>query len=177
MRRRHPLPKIWLMTDPRMADVLASTARLPNGSGIVFRHYEWADKPRRALFKQVQRLARRGRHVLILADTPIRARQWGADGAHNRSALVSLGLRTVAVHSAREAALARRIKADLIFVSPVFPTQSHPGTRALGSRRLGQIAGDQRTATIALGGMSAQRAKHLSALNIHGWAAIDAFRI
>jgi thiamine-phosphate pyrophosphorylase len=176
MRRRHPLPKIWLMTDPRMPDVLASIARLPKGSGIIFRHYEWADAPRRTLFKQVKRLAQRGRHLLFLAGTPIRAKQWGADGAHNRSALVSQGLRTVAVHSAKEAALAKSSRADLIFVSPVFPTRSHPDAKTLGRIGLAQIASNQRVKTVALGGMTAQRARSLSALKIHGWAAIDAFR-
>jgi thiamine-phosphate pyrophosphorylase len=174
MRRRHPLPKIWLITDPRMPDVLASIARLPKGSGIIFRHYEWAEGRRRALFKQVLSLARRGRHILILADTPLRARQWGADGAHHRSLCVSQGIRTVAVHSAKEAALAEKIGADLIFVSPVFPTRSHPGHRTLGCIDLGQIARNQRAKTIALGGMTAKRARSLSALKIHGWAAIDA---
>jgi thiamine-phosphate pyrophosphorylase len=177
MRRRHPLPKIWLMTDPRMDDVLASIALLPKGSGIIFRHYEWAEGPRRTLFKQVKRLSRRGRHVLLLADTPLRAKQWGADGAHNRSLRVSQGFRAVAVHSVKEAALAEKIGADLIFVSPVFPTRSHPGSKTLGRVGLGQIAGKQRTKTIALGGMNAQRARSLTGLKIHGWAAIDAFRI
>jgi thiamine-phosphate pyrophosphorylase len=175
MRRRHPLPKIWLMTDPRMPDVLASLAGLPKGSGVVFRHYEWAEKPRRALFRRVQQAAKRGRHVLILADTPLRARRWGADGAHHRSVRVSQGLRTVAVHHASEAALAKKVGADLIFVSPVFPTRSHPNGRMLGRIGLGRIAGDQRRRTIALGGMTASRAQSLRALNIHGWAAIDAF--
>jgi thiamine-phosphate pyrophosphorylase len=176
MRRRHPLPKIWLMTDPRMPDVLASIARLPKGSGIIFRHYEWAEGRRRALFKQVRGLARRGRHILILADTPLRARQWGADGAHDRSAQVSQGLRTVAVHSVREATLAKRVGADLMFVSPVFPTQSHPNGRMLGRIGLGQLTAGQRHKTIALGGMTTKRAKSLRSLKIHGWAAIDAFR-
>jgi thiamine-phosphate pyrophosphorylase len=177
MRRRHPLPTLWLMTDPRMPDVLASIAGLPKGSGIIFRHFEWADRPRRALFDRVKRLARRGRHVLILADTPLRARQWGADGAHHRSVQVSRGMRTVAVHSAIEAALAKRIGADLIFVSPVFTTRSHQNKRTLGRIGLARVAADQRRETISLGGMTAKRAKSLRALKIHGWAAIDALSL
>lgn len=177
MRRRHPLPTLWLMTDPRMPDVRASIAGLPKGSGIIFRHYEWADGPRRALFGQVKRLAQRGRHVLILADTPLRARQWGADGAHHRSMRASQAIRTVAVHSAKEVALAKRIAADLIFISPVFATRSHPDGRPLGRIGLGRVAADQRRKTIALGGMTAKRAKSLGALKIHGWAAIDALSL
>jgi thiamine-phosphate pyrophosphorylase len=181
MRRRYPipknwpLPKIWLMTDPRIDDLDVTIARLPKQSGIIFRHYELPKGERRALFKRVKKLAKRQRHLLVLADRPIVAWQWGADGAHDRSPFRSRGIRTVAVHSAREAALATRIAADLIFVSPVFETRSHPRARGLGRVRLGLIAGKQRT--IALGGMTAIRAKSLSALKIYGWAAIDAFRI
>jgi thiamine-phosphate pyrophosphorylase len=89
-------------------------------------------------------------------------------------ARVSQGLRTVAVHSVREAALAKRVGADLIFVSPVFPTRSHPNGRTLARIGLGRISTGQRHKTIALGGMTAKRAKSLSSLKIHGWAAIDA---
>jgi thiamine-phosphate pyrophosphorylase len=71
--------------------------------------------------------------------------------------------------------LARRIAADLIFVSPVFATRSHPGAKPLGRARLGLLVGNQRARTIALGGMTAQRAQSLSALRLHGWAAIDAW--
>ena len=165
------------MTDPRIGDLTTAITRLPKGAGIIFRHYELPQGARRGLFRRVQKLAKARRHLLLLADTPIRARQWGADGAHSRSPYRSIGIRTVAVHNAREAALAKRIGADLIFVSPVFATASHADARAIGAVGVGQIAGRQRERTIALGGMTAKRAKSLSALNLHGWAAIDTFRI
>ena len=178
MRRRHrPLPTIWLMTDPRIVDLMAAIMQLPKGAGIIFRHYELPPGPRRALFRRVQRLANARRHILLLADTPMMARQWGADGAHSRSPYRSVGIRTVAVHNAREAVLAKRLGADLIFVSPVFATASHADARGISAVGVGQIAGGQRRRTIALGGMTAKRAKSLSALKLHGWAAIDAFRI
>lgn len=175
MRHRHPLPRIWLMTDERIDDLDAAIGRLPRGSGIVFRHYSLPPKARRALFDRVHGLARRYRHVLLLADTPERARIWGADGAHNGSALVSRGLRSAAVHTVAERIAAIRAGADLMFVSPVFATRSHPGKRALGAVSLGLIAGTTRSRAIALGGMTAKRAKSLAALKLYGWAAIDAF--
>jgi thiamine-phosphate pyrophosphorylase len=175
MRHRHPLPKIWLMTDPRMDNLLTVIKRLPMRSGIVFRHYDLAYRERRALFRRVWAVAHRANHVLILADTPQTAWQWGADGAHSRSRHRSTGLRTMAVHTMREAALARAVKADLIFVSPVFATRSHTNARTIGAIGLGQIAGQQRNRTIALGGMNANRARQLSAMKIYGWAGIDAF--
>jgi thiamine-phosphate pyrophosphorylase len=175
MRRRYPIPKVWLMTDPRIDDLAVAIARLPRRSGIVFRHYELPGRDRRALFEQVRKLARRHHHVLLLADRPAIARAWGADGAHHRSLLRSQGMRSVAVHSAREADLARRIGADVIFVSPVFATRSHPGAKPLGRARLGLLVGNQRVRTVALGGMTARRAQSLCALRLHGWAAIDAW--
>jgi thiamine-phosphate pyrophosphorylase len=174
MQRRHPLPCIWLMTDERIVDLDGAIMRLPRGSGIVFRHYSLEPEARRTLFNRVRALARRYRHVVLLADTPLRARAWGADGAHNRSALQSQGLRSAAVHDVREHGVAIRARADLIFVSPVFPTQSHPESRPLGRIRLALVAGKHRSRTIALGGMNTTRAKSLSSLKIHGWAAIDA---
>jgi thiamine-phosphate pyrophosphorylase len=127
------------------------------------------------LFRQVAKLAKARGHKLLLADHPIVARQWGADGAHDGSAHQSQGIRTVAAHNGRQAARARQIGADLLFVSPVFATRSHPGLRGIGPLGLARIAANQRRRTIALGGMTAKRRKSLSALNIYGWAAIDAF--
>lgn len=175
MRRRHPLPRIWLMTDERIVDLFGTIGRLPRGSGIVFRHHSLDHATRRALFDRVRKHARRGRHVIILADTPRIATAWGADGAHHRSAIRSQGLRTVAVHNPAEMTTATRAKADLMFVSPVSVTRSHPGKAALGPVRLGLLAGLHRSRVIALGGMDAKRAKSLGALKLYGWAAIDAF--
>jgi thiamine-phosphate pyrophosphorylase len=115
--------------------------------------------------------------VLLLAGTPQQAQAWRADGAHHRSALPSKGLRSVAVHNRRELVSAVRIDADLVFVSPVFATSSHPGARPLGVVRFGLLVGKNRQHTIALGGLDHSYFKRLRGLNTHGWAAIDAFKI
>lgn len=176
MPRRQPLPRLWLMTDERGGDPAAHVRALPKGkAGIVFRHYDLPLADRRVLFDRVRKAARARRLMLILAAAPQMARGWRADGAHHRSLRHSAGLRTVAVHSARELVTARRVKADLIFVSPVFATRSHPDARPLGAVRLGLLVGTTRGRTIALGGMSARRMRRVSALGLYGWAGIDAF--
>lgn len=177
MRRRQPLPRIWLMTDERLPDLFAAIAALPPRSGIVFRHYSLALRQRRALFEQVARKARAARHMLLLAGPPALARQWGADGAHDRSLRVSLGIRAAAVHSSRERIAARRCRADLIFVSPVYATRSHQGARPLGRRGARQIAGADWTRTVLLGGMDAARFRKLGSRPPYGWAGIDAFGV
>lgn len=63
--------------------------------------------------------------------------------------------------------------ADALFISPVFPTRSHPGTSALGARRAAAIAKGLPVRRIALGGMDASRYARL--IGFDGWAAIDAW--
>jgi len=163
------------MTDERIDDLRATILRLPKRSGIVFRHYSLYGRARRRLFDEVRKLAKRNGHTLLLADRPSVARGWGADGAHNRSALTSRGLRTAAVHDLRERVAASRAGAQLIFISPVFTTRSHPGARPLSRVQTAAIAGPDRQSAIALGGMNAKRFRQISALNFYGWAGIDAF--
>ena len=191
MPRRHPLPsrtllpQAWLFTDARLGDALfAVVAALPPASGIVLRHDELAPGKR---WRLARRLARSG-HLLLLAGPPALARRWGADGVHLRQPSAKkaaqahrLGLIvSMPVHNAREARAARRARADLAFVSPLHPTRSHPGAPALGQKawlRLARLAGAQ---PVALGGMTAQRARALrraaAASDLApGWAAIDAW--
>jgi thiamine-phosphate pyrophosphorylase len=164
------------MTDERGGDPVAIAQALPRRTGIIFRHHATPAKTRRRLFDRVRRIARMRGLIMLLAGPPMQARSWGADGAHHRSLLVSKGLRSVAVHNARELATARRIGADLIFASPVFASASHPGKRGMGVSQLGLMVGAQRARTIVLGGIDAKSFKKLGGMNVHGWAAIDAFK-
>jgi len=174
MRYRQPLPRLWLMTDERISEHLwAALARLPRGSGVIFRHYGTPDP--RALFEKVRAMARRRGLVLLLAGTPREAAGWRADGAHgtspHRRAPRPL-LRTVPAHNARELV---RACAHAVLVSPVFPTRSHPGAHGLGPVRFGLLARHSRVPSIALGGMDAARFGRLAPLGAYGWAGIDAF--
>ena len=174
MPPRQPLPRLWLMTDERMPDVMAAIRALPPGSGIVFRHNATAIGERRALFKRIRHIATRRRLCLLLAATPALAQAWGADGAHHRSLRQSRGLRSVAVHTPRERMMAARVGADLIFVSPVFATRSHPTVRPLGPVGTAILAGTARCRAIALGGLSDRNWKRVRRFGFYGWAAIDA---
>lgn len=174
--RKGTLPKIWLMTDERGGDPVALARQLPPGAGIVFRHHTTPRQDRHALFERVRHVARVRRLTLLLAGTPSQAGAWGAHGAHHRSLLRSNGLRSMAVHGRRDLTLAERTDADLIFVSPVFATRSHPGAAPLGISRTGLLVGRFRHRAIALGGLGPSEFKRLRGLRLHGWAAIDAFR-
>lgn len=175
MPARQPLPSIWMMTDERQGDDLwAALDALPRGAGVVFRHYRLDPAARRRLFRQVRAIARRRNLLLLLTGPPRLARAWGADGSHGlyggRWRLLS-----APAHDLREMRKAERAGADLIFVSPVYPTRSHPGARPLGRLRFGLLAGQARLPVIALGGLSHERARTLLPFRTHGWAAIDAW--
>jgi thiamine-phosphate pyrophosphorylase len=173
MHRRHPLPRLWLMTDERMGDALwTALDRLPRRSGVVFRHYRLSLGERRALLAKVAKVAHRRGLVLVRAGEQRLGRgEAGVHGGRARQGLVA----TRAAHSRREAIAAIRQGADALFVSPIFPTRSHPHARTLGPVRLGLMIRDLRVPVIALGGMNARRAKSLAALGVYGWAGIDAW--
>lgn len=175
MRRRHPSrtaepPRRWLLTDPRTGAALwEALAAMPAGSGVILRHYEWPLWKRQALFARLRRIAGRRRLTLVVAGCA-----WlgsGAAGSHGRHR----GALTAPVHSRREAIAAIRAGARLLFVSPVHPTRSHPGARALGPVRLGLMIRGLGVPVIALGGMDERRWRALRPLEVHGWAGIDAW--
>ena len=181
MRARQPVPTVWLMTDERAdATLEAALRRLPRGAGIVFRHYTLAPVERRRRFEQVQSIARARGLILILAGERRDAIGWRADGWHSgtpHSLPMRTRLRTAAAHNLRESIAARRVGSDIVFVSPVFETRSHPGARSLGPLRFGRIATSSGTIVIALGGMNARRHRRLVQLGAAGWAAIDAWSV
>lgn len=166
MPARHPVR--WLMTDERLGDRLWSALdRLPRGAGVVFRHYRTPAGERRALFARVRRVARRRGLVLVLAgDMPLR----GASGLHARR---GRGLVTWPAHDRRAALAAVRAGADVVMVSPVFATRSHPGARTLGLWRAAAIARGLPVTVIALGGMDERRWRRVAGLGFDGYAAID----
>ena len=144
------------MTDERMGEALwAAVAALPRGSGIVFRHFATAAPERAILLDRLARLARRRGLVLIEAAAPRQP------------------LHLHPAHSAAEAIAAARAGADLILVSPVYATRTHPGARPLGPVRAAIIARRVAIPAIALGGMTDARFKRLRKLGFVGWAAID----
>jgi len=166
MPRRQPLPRLWLMTDERQGEGLwTALERLPRGAGVVFRHYSLAPTERRKLFERVRRVARRRRLLLLAGGKGLRC-----DAVHGGR---HGGFRSASAHDLRELKTAERSGARLVFLSPVFPTRSHPGARTLGPVRFGLISAQAKVPVIALGGMDARKARRLP--NIHGWAGIDAW--
>ena len=176
---RHPhlsrrLPDLWLVSDERIdAHLERALARLPRGSGFIYRHYHLTPVQRRARFRKLAREAARRGHVVVLSGTAREARRWGAAGAYgapDRLARGPAALRLATAHSLRELAQANLGRADMVLLSPVFPTRSHAGAPSLGPVRFRLMATRSRLPVTALGGMNAHRAR---AIGARKWAAIQ----
>lgn len=170
----HPLPDLWLLSDARNDTALEEAlTTLPEGSGFVFRHYHLEPEERRARFQMLRSICRSKNHLVVLSgDAPL-AREWGADGiygAPERLTNAAPMLRIATAHDAAEIAAAQAAGADAIMLSPVFATRSHPDAATLGPELFHELAAATTLPVIALGGMTAERARELG---VTRWAAID----
>lgn len=161
------LPRLWLFSDPaRLPDPRAAMQRLPRGAGVVLRGLA------PGLLGEVARLAKqRGLTLLVAGDGRVALALRA--GLHMPDRRESLGLlpfltarraapgrhiMSMAAHGGqRGAARAWRLRVDCIFLSPLFPTQSHPGAPALGALRWMGLARSLPAPCMALGGITPNR--------------------
>lgn len=161
-----------LMTDDRNVNWAAAASRLPRGSVVVVRS---RDAKRRAALA-----ASLAGFPLLIADDPILAAEAGIglhlpearmrEAAHWRARFPHWVI-TASAHSLRALMGAREL--DAVFLSPVFPTTSHPGAGALHPARAALIAAQAPVPVYALGGITARNAA-LLAPAFSGIAAISA---
>ena len=174
----HPLPHLWLLSDARNDAVLEQAlGRLPEGSGFVFRHYHLDGEDRRKRFAMLRSICRSKNHLLVLAGPPDLVGEWGADGVYgspgslgNAAPMLHANTIIATAHDAAEIAAAEAAGADAIMLSPVYATRSHPDGAVLGADGFHALASRTALPVIALGGMTAERAR---ALDVTHWAAID----
>jgi thiamine-phosphate pyrophosphorylase len=165
------------MTDERMGDGLwQALERMPRGSGVVFRHYATPEAERRVLFARVERIARRRGLMLVRAGAVRLGREQGIHGRGEALGVTRPGqIRTWPAHNRTEALAGVRAGADLLFVSPIFATRSHPGAGGSGAVRAGFRIRGLPVPVIALGGMHEARFRRVRRFGFYGWAGIDAW--
>lgn len=183
--RAKALPHLYLMTDARLPDVVAVATRLPRGAAVVLRHYD--DPDRETLGRRLAKVCRaRGLMLLVAGDWRLAARL-GADGVHLPEGVVRDGrlapllgwrrrggkLLSVAAHGRTAMRRAEAVGADVVLLSPVFPTRSHPGAAVLGATRFAALARCSAVSVVALGGIAAVTIKALAGTGAWGVAAID----
>lgn len=177
-------PRVWLMSDAaRLPDPVAAMRALPPGSGVVLRDYRLSERSA-VLAAMHQLAAARQLTLLVGADARLAARlglgchwpQW----AKRRASTPHFGWHSAAAHTARQVHAAAQSGCDLVFISPVFATASHPGAAPLGPVRATALARTARQLgllPVALGGMDARSWRRLGGSRgvWHGFGAIGFF--
>lgn len=170
------LPMLVLMTDDeRLPDPAAAARLLPKGAMIVVRARN--NEHRARLAYQLVALARARNLIVLVANDAKLASEAGADGLHLSQANAAQAMHwravrpgwfiSAAAHDLRSAISAKAV--DAVFLSPVYPTASHPDVRALTPARANAIADALSVPVFALGGVTARNAPLL-----HGFAGIAA---
>jgi thiamine-phosphate pyrophosphorylase len=183
---RKGLPSLLFFTDPNRTPYPERVlARLPRGSGVVFRAYGAPDALARAT--HLARLARRrGVAFLVGADIAL-AIAVHADGVHlperlSHRAGVNRRLRqrfllTAAAHSLPAVRQVGRAGVDALVLSPVFPSLSPSAGRPLGARRFAALVRAAAAPCYALGGVNGRTVRALWGTGAIGVAAVGAFAV
>ncbi len=172
------------MTDPdRSPEIFETIARLPRYCTVIFRHYQAPD--RRQLAHRVATLCRRRGLTMLVAADPALALEVGARGLHLPTRLCYRArplrrrpawLLTAAAHTQADIIRARRQGADVILLSPVFATASHPNAKPLGPCRFARLVRLAGLPVVALGGLSKRTLRRLRGSGHAGVAGISLFR-
>jgi thiamine-phosphate pyrophosphorylase len=181
------LPSLILMTDSRrLADPEPTVSRLPRGSAVILRHYD--DPERAALACRLSGLCRRFGIRLVVAGDGRLAAAVSAGGLHLPEAVVAHAPRTwrlwrrrgwlvtAAAHSPAAMMRAARAGVDAILLSPVFPTESHPGAPVLGTLLFARWAMRSPLPVYALGGVSAATIGRIAGSGVVGVATVGGLR-
>lgn len=178
-RRGSNLPPLWLFTDARrLPDPRPAVARLPRGlAGVVLRHD--SDPDRAALGRDLARICRARRLALVVAGDArlaaalhagvhLRGGYWPGNQRRRRVLITS------SAHGLADLRRARRAGAALAFLSPVFPTLSHPKAGGLGPLLWSRMACAGPLPTAALGGVSGHNVRRLAPRFCRAIGAIQA---
>ena len=171
--------------DVRLPDPARLADGLPAGTVFILRHYQAPDRLQTAL--ALRQATRANRQWMLVADDFRLAAKVRADGLHLSGTGLQAGahfgavakargwLVSAACHTPSQMQRASTLGADIVLLSPVFTTRSHPGQRCLGQHgwvRLASSVGSL-NCKIALGGVGTGSAKKLKNTGLTGIAAIE----
>lgn len=179
------IPSLLLMTDAkRLPDPSAYIPRLPAGSAVIVRHF--SDREKEIIINKIKSLCHKHKVKLLVSDSINLALKHRLDGVHFPEKTVQKIARcgslkrqpkhlffTAACHSERALHAAFKAGCHAALLSPVFPTQSHPGTKSLGAYQTNHLSRQTDLSIFALGGISKKTAHRLGTCTICGFAGIS----
>jgi 8-oxo-dGTP diphosphatase len=173
------LPDFFAILPPEPSgDISVLLEKLPADSGVYLRGLEQTPERLLALAGYCRE---QGRTIMVRDDAGL-AERAGAQVLHFGSARLRQGdlpafrgMRSAAVHDEEEMALAVKAGLDMVFLSPVRGTPSHPGIRALGWEGFAAMAMGKPLAVYALGGVRPADLRQAREAGARGVAGIRAF--
>jgi len=176
------LPSAFAFSDPRrFPDLKAWAQRVPEGWGLVYRHFGRSQRFSEADWLS-REAVRRDWTLLIAADAEL-ALECGAAGVHWPEARLSHAatwqrrcrgfIMTASAHSPSALRRAGLAGMDAAFLSPVRPTLSPGAKTPLGLHRAGLMAQRAGLPVYALGGMRARDVAHAKKLGLAGIATVS----
>ena len=177
VNNKQKLPYIWMFTDSiKTSKPVKLTKSLPTKSGVVIRHYN--SKNKETIIRNILNIKKR-KNLTVLISGKYR-RNLNVDGNHLPKWLNCNNkihkMVSISVHTGRDIRKSINVKADLVFISSVFPSSSHKSKQHLGIIKLGLLARLFKKDVIALGGINNKNIARLRSLPISGCAGIDVFK-
>lgn len=172
-RIKHPY--IWFLTDNKKTKYpLKVLRKLPKKSGVIIRDYT----NKKIVNKEINQW--RSRRLLTILKAGKYSKMLYTDGIHYPQWLQSSfmkrnAIKSISVHSAKDIRKSINIRANLVFISPIFETTSHKNKKGLGIIKLGLLVKLFKIPAIALGGINNDNVTRLRGLPISGCAGIDVF--
>ena len=163
-RNRSPyqVPLFAMTDEKRSFNPIQMAKALPNGSILIFRHYNI--KYRESLAKKTIAICQKRNIKCLIAGDIKLALKLSSDGVHlpqwllqriEKKPLLRRGMIiTAATHSRLLVTKAKKLKLDAAILSPIFPTVSHPKKISLGLIQFASISKHCNLPIIALGGVS-----------------------
>ena len=115
------------------------------------------------------------------------ARKLRADGVHfsdndklplqilNRKNLPKKFIFSFACHNFLSVLKCKKLKADMVFMSPIFATKSHESAKNIGLMHFSKMLLLSKIKIFALGGVNKQNLKSLQKLGVKGFGGIEIF--
>ncbi len=183
------IPKAVLFSDEKkIGDLEMVTKTLSRNSALIYRQQNSDHK--------IRKICKENKIKFIVKNNIALYKDMRADGIHfSDNDTLSASLRykikklpnstilSLSCHNLKSLTKAIKLQPDIIFISPVFPTTSHPNSKIIGIKKLASLAQHfqklQKThpkpQLYALGGINLSNIKSLKKLNLGGIGGIDIF--
>ena len=148
---------------------------MPTKTGVIIRDYS---NIKTTNVKKIKKYRYRQQLTILFAGKS--SRHIYIDGIHYPNWLQSNNIRnnvirSISVHSGKDVRKSLKLRADFVFIAPVFKTTSHKNKNNLGVIKLGLLVRLFKLPVIALGGINEKNVSRLKGLPISGCAGIDVF--